>query len=115
MSLRDKIMASPIFDKEVVDVAAWNAKVEVRSMSLAEKVAITERSKRGSEMDLAVLLPGVIVATCFDPETGDKLFTADDVEWLQGQSAGTIETVSAVGIRISGLAEKAVDAPKDGS
>ncbi len=110
--LKERLKQKTPFKSEVAD---WDGdQIEVRSMSLAEKTALTEGASKNGDLILSVLMPRLIVATCFDPATGEKLFNEEDVDWINEQNAGVIESVASVGIRLSGLGAEALnDAKKD--
>jgi hypothetical protein len=56
----------------------------------------------------------VVIATAFDPSTGERLFTSDDLAALNSKSAKAVMSVAEVGARLSGLTdEEEVEAGKD--
>lgn len=112
-TLRQRLNSVPAFTSETVE--AWGERIEVRSMSVIEKTMITALAEKDGKLAMEVLLPGIIVATCFDPETGDKVFSEDDIEWIKAQNAGVIEQLAAVGIRLSGLNADAISEGKGAS
>jgi len=118
--LREKILAAQDVDKEIVHVDAWGVDVEVRSMSLAMRERIgqlasdaEEARKEGRDIPPA-FSASVVIATAFDPDTGEQLFTADDIAALNEKSAAAVGKLSEVGARLSGLTDEAkVEAGKD--
>lgn len=116
-SLRDRIRAAAlVFPQETVEIPEWGVTVLVRSMSIAAKVALMDSAtKADDDLALDVLLPGVVIATCCDPDTGARTFTADDTGWLVEQPAGLVERVAAIGLRVSGLDPGAAEGKSSGS
>jgi len=118
--LRDKILAANDVESELVEVPEWGVSVEVRSMSLAMRERIGQMAseaedarKSGSDVDPA-FSASVVIATAFDPETGEALFTADDIAALNNKNAAAVGKLSEVGARLSGLTDEAkVEAGKD--
>lgn len=81
-SIRDRVAASEDIQKRVVN--AWDVDIEVRGMT----------SKQWDDMqgddvknDARAKL---IIASCFDPETGEKAFRVQDIDMLN--SKAPIET-----------------------
>lgn len=120
MGLREQILAANDVDSEIVHVAAWGVDVEVRGMSLAMRERIgdianeaQQAAREGRDIPPA-FSASVIIATAFDPETGEQLFTADDIPALNAKSAKALGELAAAGSRLSGLTDEAVtDAGKD--
>ena len=75
----------------------------------------SEGGVRFQGAELAKMLPGVVIVTCFDPGSGERVFSNDDLDWLQGQPATIIETVANAGLRVSGVTDEAVEEGKEGS
>lgn len=107
-SLRDRIKANAtVFPTETVE--AWGQTVEVRSMTVAEQARLVDKFTRvDGTRDVGGWVPAVIVATCFDPQTGEPVFTDDDVDWLRAQPASAVDGVATAGLRVSGLTEAIV-------
>ncbi len=98
---------SPI-RKEVVEVPEWGVKIEVRAISINGKIAMAVAE------DTDHYVSQMLFATCFDPETGERLFTAEDV-WLDDEPSGSpVEDLLTKASEVSGLLEDE-DAPKDDS
>lgn len=58
-----------------------------------------------------------LISCVLDPDTGERVFTNDDAEWLLAEkSADVIQRISEVCLQVSGMTEEAVDtAGKDSS
>ena len=113
-SARDRFKARPRIKGELLEIPEWDMTVELRSMSIAQKGnLIGDEEPTASKMSL--MLPEVIVFTCYDPDTQEPIFTADDLEELKNEPASVIETVAMKGLSISGLDEDAGEEKKDAS
>lgn len=120
MALREIILASDDIASESVHVPEWDVTIEVRSMSLAMRerigdLAVSDKTAR----DEGKLVEGrfnaaVVVATCYDPETGGAIFTDADVPALNQKSGEVMGRLSEIGARLSGLTDQSQkDAGKD--
>ena len=107
MSLRDKLLSmTPSFGSEMVDMPEWDATIEVRSMSAGTQARMG--------VDPAGALFKAIVACCYDPESGERLFVDGDVKWLEAQAPAPVARLGEACWRLSGSEEKAVDVGKGG-
>lgn len=108
MSLRERLLSmTPTFASELVEMPEWDATVEVRSMSAGDQA-------RFNMGDPSRLVFQTIVACCYDPESGGRLFVDGDVPWLEAQAPVPIARLGEAGWRLSGAEEKAVDVGKGG-
>ncbi len=110
MSLRDKIKEVDDIRKETATIAVWgDAEVEVRSLTGTQRANnLTESMDENGKLDQIKFHKGLILNTCFDPETGERLF-ADDDDWIMQKNAAAIEQLIGVAMRVSGLAGGAVE------
>lgn len=53
-----------------------------------------------------------VVAACFDPETGEPIFSPSDRDALMQKSAGAIDRLAEVGMRLSGMSATGTDDAK---
>jgi hypothetical protein len=112
MSLRDKILAiQNDTPSELVEIPEWDVKVLVKGFTLGAKddflASILDVNTK--EPNIRAFNVGVLVGTCYDPESGEKLFTEDDIVVLKQKSAAAIDRLVQVGQKLSGLTEEAVD------
>lgn len=115
-SLRDAIRAADDMVSEKVDVPQWGVVIEVRTMSGKARAAMLKMAMgEDNTLDYELLYPAVLMACCFDPEDGMPIFTDADADWLSEKSAGPIEMLAQVGMRLSGLEDKSVEAGKGAS
>lgn len=115
--LRDKIRAADDIGREMVPVPEWDVTVEVRSPNARERAALLHlmAGQQDDEDARTAFFPMVVVGTSFDPETGEQLFGADDVDWLATKNGAAVARVASVGLRLAGLIAEAVDEGKDDS
>jgi hypothetical protein len=109
MSMRDKILNASDSRVEIVEVPEWdNAKIEVRSTTVEERGPLVELSQ-AEESRYVTFYPALLIATCYDPDTGEKLFTAEDSAALCGKNSAVVEKVAMVALRMCGLADSTED------
>ena len=107
-TLADRFFKSAGVASESVEVAGVT--FDVRSMSLDDRNRlVSELSDDEGTLDNSKFYKGVVVATCFDPETGEAAFTEADLDRLGSARASVVDELAAVGLKLSGLEEKAVD------
>ena len=115
--LRSTILAAADSPTETVDVPEWGVKVGIKSMSAKSRAGVMELAQQGEGIDAdkvlgmwARTLQGCIV----DPDTGDTIFTEEDMEALMDKSATVIERLWTMCFEQSGMTEdKANEAGKD--
>lgn len=113
MSLREKILAiQNDTPSELVEVPEWGGiKVLVKGFTLGAKddFLASILNINTKEPDIRAFNVGVLVGTCYDPESGEKLFTDADIPVLKQKSAAALDRLVQVGQRLSGLTEEAVE------
>lgn len=115
-SIRDRAAASRGSNTERVQVPEWDdIELEFRPVTVKKRAELLKNAAAGGDVDLVLFGPSLIVASVYDPETGDAAFTDSDVEMLTELPAGVIDRLASVAMRISGMTPEAVDAGKDGS
>lgn len=123
--LRTRILKADDIGIEPLDVPEWDVKLEIRGMN---------GKARAKFMKAAVATPDgtpnyeqffadLIIASAFDPETGDQVFDPADRDVLNEKSGAAINRIADVAMRLSGLTTGAVEqaeadlgeTPKDAS
>lgn len=108
--MRDTIFAAKDIPTELVDVPEWAVTIEVRGMTGADRTRILDTAVSSSgKVDLQVVYPEIVIGTCYDPETGEKVFELDDRDAILAKSAQAIDRLAQVGMRLSGFTEEAAD------
>jgi len=104
--LRSRILNVDDLPEEEVVVPEWdNITIIVRGMTGQSRAAMMSRSvdPETGEMSMEALYPEVIIATVYDPETGQPVFDANDRGPLNLKSSGVLERIAQIGMRLSGL------------
>lgn len=103
--LRDQILAFDDIETRVVEVPEWGGvKVEIRTPSVAARgELIAQFIRDDSKIDYVRMYPALVVATSHDPDTGERLFTNDDIEALKEKSSKAMERIGEVAIELSGM------------
>jgi hypothetical protein len=81
---KESILAVDDIKTEIVSVPEWGGDVKIRAMSVKEQLDFDEYlSKNTDHRDMAFYL---VVKCCVD-ESGDRLFTDNDIELLHKKSS----------------------------
>lgn len=111
MSLRDRILSSQDIKSNIVHVEAWEVDIDIRTITAVERSRLVAScTKEDGNIDMEKMYPMLIVSAVFDPETGEKVFSAEDMELIQNKSASAVEFVAQKVMELSGMTPKAVDA-----
>lgn len=110
MSIRDQILAKQDIPSETVEVPEWGVKVEVRGMTGAERTRIMDKATQtAGDVNLQFVYPEIVIATAFDPESGEQVFKPNDRDALLAKSATALDRIAAVGMRLSGFTAESAD------
>lgn len=110
-NLREKILTAQDIKKELVTVEEWGVQVEVRGLKGSERARLMQDSvdaKTGS-VDFVKLYPDLVIASTYDPETGEKVFEPTDRDALNEKSGAALEKIAQVAMRLSGLTQADLD------
>lgn len=108
--LADKIRQADDREVETIDVEGWGVKIGVRSMTALQRSQMQEEWATDEDNTATKLYSMVLLHCCFDPDSGEQVFTEEDLEWLLAEkSAQTVDEVAQACLRISGLASDSVD------
>ena len=115
-AISDKIRAANDITSEPVHVPEWEVDMVVKSMTGAARARLLKQGTQADgSVDFEKLYPAILIACCYDPESGDPVFSQADAAWLNDKSAGPVERLAQAGMRLSGLSEGAHDEGKASS
>lgn len=104
INLREKILQADDIKKERVKIDEWGVEVEVRSLSGAERARVVENSRsKDGDVDEQKFYSMLVIASVFDPETGEKIFKPADRDILSQKSFSALNKIAKVAARISGM------------
>jgi len=110
VSIREQILNADDIETELVEVPAWGVTVEVRSMDGRSRTRLLKSAAdNDGVIDMERMYPEMVILCSFDPETGERIFTADDVDALLSKAAGPLELIATTAMRVSGMTGDAVD------
>lgn len=115
-NLRDRILSASDIRRESVRVPEWDVDVEVRGLTGSQRARLMKNGfdARGG-VDFERLYPELIIASTFDPETGQQVFSEADRDSLNGKSGAALEKVAQAAMRLSGLNPEAPEAAEKNS
>ena len=118
-SIRDRIKNAEDGSSTTITVPEWdNVELCVVSMSAGQRAQIFDAMQSNDgNMPLELFWSVSLIACVLDPDTGERVFSNDDAEWLLAdKSADVIQRISEVCLQVSGMTGEAIDtAGKDSS
>lgn len=117
MSIRDRILNADDIRREIVDIPEWGVKIEVRAKTVEEQWNLLEKCRKpDGTLNSEILAVETIIATSYDPDTGEKIFEAADRDMLRKRSAEPFQKLLAAANRAAGLeTEEQVVSDLDGT
>lgn len=109
---KSAILSADDLKTEDVEVPEWGGAVRVRAFSGRERDAFEASLVRGDGKDRKVDLTNMrarLVALTVVDETGQKLFTHEDVDLLGAKSGAALDRVFAVAQKLNGLSAADVE------
>jgi len=114
-TIAERIKAKSDGASEIISIPEWDEKIEVRSMTGLERSQFLKAFMRDGEIDQEALYPSLLIAACFDPETGEKIFAPDAATWINSKNSAALERVAKAAMRLSGIDEGVKDKVGEGS
>ena len=109
---------------EVVDVPEWGGEVIVSELGASDSIAMLNSreyvAQDGKTINMATFTPA-LVACCVVDESGQRIFTDEDVAALARCSPKPFDRVSTIALRLNGLigvdetVKNSEPGPSDGS
>lgn len=110
MSIKSKIKEAQDLKKEIVQISEWDVSIEVRTMTAKQRAELFNLSMdEDGKFIQKNFQAGMVIASCYDPETGDKLFAPEDADWLMDKASGPIEKIINKVTKLSGLIRGALE------
>lgn len=108
--LREKILNAKDIKEEKVLVPEWEAEILIKGLTGAARSKILADciDQRTGAMDIEKFYPELIIATAFDPDTGEKVFEPADRDTINTKNGGVLEKVAQVAAKLSGLDQNAI-------
>lgn len=118
-NMRQRVIAKNDRNSETMPIPEWGETIEVRGMSGKMRdryidtvmgLGLTEESDTSKVGALVLpLMPEMVLDGVYDPETGEKVFLAGDLDILREKNPSVIDRIAKKVIDLSALGEKAVD------
>lgn len=108
--LADKIRQADDRTETTIQVEEWGVKLGIRSMTARQRSIMQERWTEEGEQSASSLYENIIFHCVYDPETGEPVFTEEDLEWLLDEKSSTvIDKLAQECLKVSGLMSDSVD------
>ena len=110
-SIRDRIAKRRPYASREVYVPSWEETIEVRSISLGLRndMLTSVMDEETKEADIKKLYPELIIRTAYDPQTGERVFSNDDLAFINGLDAGSADLLAKPALELSGMTDEAKD------
>lgn len=105
---KSAILAASDLAHEDVEVKQWGGTVRVRVMNGIERDEFRSLLAVEGGVPIGKFSAALLAATLID-ESGERLFSMDDIESLQKKSASSLDAPAAVAMRLNGLGGSAVE------
>lgn len=119
--LAQAIFAADDISSTEIEVPEWGVTLELRSPDALRRAALVKgmipddwdpNSSTPPRPDMARMYTSVIIATAYDPETGEPVFTEADAVFLGQKNGVVVERVGAEAMKVAGLNAEAVEEGK---
>ena len=99
LELVEHIANVPDLREQLVPVPEWGVKILVRGIPAAERNSILQNAMKNSkdgQPDMVMVYPDLIIASCYHPQSGKKLFTQAHRGMLNGKSGSAMDRLTNV-------------------
>lgn len=111
--LRKAALEADDLSTEIVTVPQWkDIKIEIRSLTAGERARLVSTAMRDSVVDMEKYTAELIIASAYDPETGEKVFERADRDAINKKNAAAIDLLFTAATRLSGLSGNAIEGAK---
>lgn len=116
-TLAQRIFEIDDIKRERITIPAWNdIEIEVRSITALEKSQATTQSvtdPQAGTVDVGKMYALCVIAGCYDPESGEQIFSEGDEIAILSKSNDVIEMLAGKIMGSSGMKAKAVEKAQD--
>ena len=117
-TLRDQILTSEDITAEEIPIPEWGgAVIEIRTMTAAKRTEFMGQAvdMETGRFNFGRLYSSIVIASTYDPETGELIFTENDEQALSEKNGAVMERIAQKAMEMSGLDDKSVDTEGKGS
>lgn len=112
-NLINKIRAASDLERVQYHVAEWDVDIEIRSLSAKQRATLQTLiadDTDGLTTKQEVMWTFLMVNCCYDPETGEPVFTDEDMDWVLTEKAfKAIDKVTTRCLQVSGVLKGSTD------
>ena len=113
--LKKRIKDADDIQHEVVHVEEWNVDVEVRGMDGEARAEYFNSSYDDTGKPIyGKASVHIVIETCYDPETGGRLFEPTDASWLLKKSGMALNRLGLKAMQLSGISIEEQEKIKNG-
>ena len=112
-NLAARILACDDLDSETVDVPEWGVTLKLVTPTGAERATIASAFSGVDEDDdegrLALMYPALLAMCAHDPESGERVFTSDQIGALAAKNGAAVWRLGEICQRLAGMGADATD------
>lgn len=91
-------------------ISEWDCTIEVRSMSGKQRARLMKQvMDKDGKVDIERLYPDLVIATCYDVDTGERVFEQADRDQLSEKNSAALDKLAQTAMRLSGIQTNAVE------
>lgn len=112
MNLREQILNAKDIESETITIKQWkNAKIEVRGLNGQDRSKLLNDAidQQSGKMNFEKLYPTLVIYTSYDPDSGERIFSEADRDFLNQKSGAALEQIANLALKLSGLQEGATN------
>ena len=111
MPIPEHIRKSGVRKTHVYDIDEWGMSVLLRSMNVAQRGRFFQLAADDDNDDNSDIHRFVFESCIIDPETNERMFDDDDLDWLMNDAdPDIVVAMSNECMRLSGLSKQSADA-----
>ena len=99
LELVEHIANVPDLREQIVPVPEWGVKILIKGIPASERNSILQNAMKNSkdgQPDMVMVYPDLIIASCYHPQTGKKLFSQAHRGMLNGKSGSAMDRLTNV-------------------
>ena len=102
--LKEKIKSAQDIRTELITIPEWDMSIEVRTMRAIDRARVLKNCVDNSGKVIGEKFQaGLVIASCYDPETKERIFDDEDFDLLMEKAAGPVELLAGTAMSLSGL------------
>jgi len=112
--LLEKIKLAKDLKSITHEVPEWDVTIEIRAFSVRKRMEIrnlflAQKDIEDSETDNLDFICSLLIESCFDPDTGEKIFNINDADWIPDKSGPVLDEIIKQAMEVNGLTPREME------